>query len=659
MFQKRPWITLMAFTALGFALTQGILFSRWGMNVGLMAAAGVLLWRAWGGGPRRRGAWWWLLPAACYGAAMALWEQPMLSPLLLLGMVMALGLWALDGIHAGGLWEQARPFFPFGEMEAVASGLRRSARAGRLGRVAMGVGLAVPLLIVAGGLLLSADQAFYNFFEGLTNSLADTLTEVVAKAVLSLLIGVYLCCFYLQAEREKTPALRPQREGDPVVLGVMLGLHSRAVPAVPGDFLPGAAGNASPRRRAGSRTSGAHAPARVFPAARGGGAEPGGVPGGTAPALRGTWLYSRGADPAGGALTLCLIALALTKMLLYIRLYGLTLLRLYTSCMVVALAVLFLALLVSLYRPLPMLRLGAALAACTLAVVGLMNAGSLVAQTNVDRYLAGDLQEMDLTQYTDFPDAAAPALCRLLAQTEDPALREEVLTLFEDALSTREHLFLVVGQSPAQAERGADGPGGGGGGGVILRRQFSRVMARAISLSPVHAGFHGGLSLNALAQHPQHILPHGGVPAGFQHGPETESQGLVRLPARTAPGRARTPARPIDRFRWLAAPGVPMPCSAPAQNEGMRRSRSKPPAPTGWRGDRRFAPGGKHSAGGIHRGRSSWVKASCSMRLQIRSRQPTPWLRVLPRAAGIDHVHLGAQRDKGRLPPGVRPGAGT
>ena len=82
MFQKRPWITLMAFTALGFALTQGILFSRWGMNVGLLAAAGVLLWRAWGGGPRRRGAWWWLLPAACYGAAMALWEQPMLLSLI-------------------------------------------------------------------------------------------------------------------------------------------------------------------------------------------------------------------------------------------------------------------------------------------------------------------------------------------------------------------------------------------------------------------------------------------------------------------------------------------------------------------------------------------------------------------------------------------------
>lgn len=41
MFEKKPWITLMAFTALGFALTQGILFSRWGMNVGLLATAGV------------------------------------------------------------------------------------------------------------------------------------------------------------------------------------------------------------------------------------------------------------------------------------------------------------------------------------------------------------------------------------------------------------------------------------------------------------------------------------------------------------------------------------------------------------------------------------------------------------------------------------------
>ena len=57
MFEKKPWITLLAFTALGFALTQGILFSRWGMNVGLLATAGVLLWRAWGGGPRHRGAW--------------------------------------------------------------------------------------------------------------------------------------------------------------------------------------------------------------------------------------------------------------------------------------------------------------------------------------------------------------------------------------------------------------------------------------------------------------------------------------------------------------------------------------------------------------------------------------------------------------------------
>ena len=108
--------------------------------------------------------------------------------------------------------------------------------------------------------------------------------------------------------------------------------------------------------------------------------------------------------------------------------------------MMAALALLFVALLVSLYHPLPMLRLGAVLAACALAVTGLMNAGGIVAETNVDRYLAGSLPEMDLTQYTDFPDAAAPALCRLLEASADEGLRQEILTLFEDALSTRESL---------------------------------------------------------------------------------------------------------------------------------------------------------------------------------------------------------------------------
>ena len=51
MFEKKPWITLLAFTALGFALTQGILFSRWGMNVGLLADRGAA--GPGGGGFRR------------------------------------------------------------------------------------------------------------------------------------------------------------------------------------------------------------------------------------------------------------------------------------------------------------------------------------------------------------------------------------------------------------------------------------------------------------------------------------------------------------------------------------------------------------------------------------------------------------------------------
>lgn len=190
--------------------------------------------------------------------------------------------------------------------------------------------------------------------------------------MLSLLIGgVYLCCFYLQAEHKTPGTPRPQREGDPVVLGVMLGLYCGlyllflviSCRALPRMLRPGGA----PELYSGYARQGffqlcaaAVLNLAVFLGVRR-----------QRCAGRG---FTRGAQTLLAALTLCLIALALTKMLLYIRLYGLTLLRLYTSCMMVALAVLFLALLVSLYRPLPMLRLGAALAAC-LAVVGLMNAG--------------------------------------------------------------------------------------------------------------------------------------------------------------------------------------------------------------------------------------------------------------------------------------------
>lgn len=167
---------------------------------------------------------------------------------------------------------------------------------------------------------------------------------------------------------KKPPALRPQREGDPVVLGVMLGLYCGlyllflviSCRALPEMLRPGGA----PELYSGYARQGffqlcaaAVLNLAVFLGVRR-----------QRCAGRG---FTRGAQTLLAALTLCLIALALTKMLLYIRLYGLTLLRLYTSCMMVALAVLFLRCWFPCTGPCPMLRLGAALAACTLAVVGL------------------------------------------------------------------------------------------------------------------------------------------------------------------------------------------------------------------------------------------------------------------------------------------------
>ena len=222
----------------------------------------------------------------------------MLSPLLLLGMVMALGLWALDGIHAGGPWEQVRPFLPLRGNGGWWPPVCGAAPGGAAWAGLPWAWDCRPLLIVAGGLLLSADQAFYDFFEALPAACGHAHRGGGQGGAFAAHC-VYLCCFYLQAEREKTPALRPQREGDPVVLGVMLGLYCGLYLLFLVISCRALAGNASPRRRAGAVQR--LCPARVFPAVRGA----------AVLNLAFSWGYGgsaardvalpRGADPAGGA----------------------------------------------------------------------------------------------------------------------------------------------------------------------------------------------------------------------------------------------------------------------------------------------------------------------------------------------------------------------
>ena len=126
--------------------------------------------------------------------------------------------------------------------------------------------------------------------------------------------------------------------------------------------------------------------------------------------------------------TLVLIATALSKMALYIGEFGLTRLRLLTSCFMVLLAVCFLALLVAQFvRKLPLVGVFAAAAILALGAVSLTDVDEVIAAYNVNAYVSGKLEKLDVYHFYDLGYGAVPAAVEL-SETEwlDPITAEEV-----------------------------------------------------------------------------------------------------------------------------------------------------------------------------------------------------------------------------------------
>jgi hypothetical protein len=131
-------------------------------------------------------------------------------------------------------------------------------------------------------------------------------------------------------------------------------------------------------------------------------------------------------------LTCRLIAIAFSKMALYVQSYGLTLLRFYTSYFMILLAFSFILLIVwsirrfNVARPLIMVAIVAFLA------LQLVNPPALVANYNVDNYLAGNIKNIDMDELADYGSAANAALHRLNAEAPDADVREQADSLLSD-----------------------------------------------------------------------------------------------------------------------------------------------------------------------------------------------------------------------------------
>ncbi len=120
------------------------------------------------------------------------------------------------------------------------------------------------------------------------------------------------------------------------------------------------------------------------------------------------------------ASTLLLIVTAISKMMLYIDSYGLTPRRVYATWFMAVIALVFLVLTVGQFvRRLPMLAVCGVVAVVMFAGLSLCGADSLIAQYNVDRYMNGTLESVDMIAMEELGDAAIPALVELAVAIDE------------------------------------------------------------------------------------------------------------------------------------------------------------------------------------------------------------------------------------------------
>lgn len=161
--------------------------------------------------------------------------------------------------------------------------------------------------------------------------------------------------------------------------------------------------------------------------------------------------------------TLILIGTAMAKLALYIEAYGLTPKRVYAAWFMVVLVVLFVLIcirqFVRKFRLIPTALISVVL---LFALLGLSGSDTWIANYNVDRYLAGDLETVDVVALEELGDAAVPAMVRLAAQLDEgshTSVKEDVLSAdpdwyFASDEDVYSRIVVALGHAAGRAEGG-------------------------------------------------------------------------------------------------------------------------------------------------------------------------------------------------------------
>lgn len=125
---------------------------------------------------------------------------------------------------------------------------------------------------------------------------------------------------------------------------------------------------------------------------------------------KGSRLFLRMGTVAVSVLTLFMIGTALTKMFLYIRVYGLTPLRVIPSVFMVFLAAVFLLVIAAQFRKIPVAPLAVSLFALGYAILSVSDMDGRIAAYNLARYEAGTLDSFPETVLVNGSLASVPAI---------------------------------------------------------------------------------------------------------------------------------------------------------------------------------------------------------------------------------------------------------
>ncbi|MBE6729212.1 MAG: DUF4173 domain-containing protein [Ruminococcaceae bacterium] len=132
--------------------------------------------------------------------------------------------------------------------------------------------------------------------------------------------------------------------------------------------------------------------------------------------------------------TLIIIATAVSKMVLYIGTFGMTILRLTTSAFMVFLAVVFISVILRIFSTkINIVKTALITASCILTVLGTANVNEVCARYNYESYMTKKLDKIDVSAMNELSDEGIPYLVKL-ATGEDKEVSKEARLYLADAV---------------------------------------------------------------------------------------------------------------------------------------------------------------------------------------------------------------------------------